>query len=183
MTMAPRRSEQGFTLIEVMVSLGLFALIAAAGLGLVDGVMGVQGKTEARLDRTAAVQRAMFVVASDFDQVTTSPVTGGGDIISLTRIAPGLGGPPVPVQYAIRGGTLIRIAGGQPQLALSGVSSGNWTFLKQGVWLARWPVDPEKPDARPDAVALTLSTGDGVLRRVVALPAGISQPETAEAPE
>ncbi|MBW4330319.1 prepilin-type N-terminal cleavage/methylation domain-containing protein [Stakelama sp. CBK3Z-3] len=175
MTMVSASGERGFTLIEVMVSLGLFALIAAAGLGLVDGVMGVQERTEGRLDRTASVQRAMFVIASDFDQISAGPIAGGGDAVSLTRAAPGLGGPPVPVQYAIANGTLLRIAGEHPQVALNDVSSGAWQFLKDGVWRDRWPIDPLDPEARPDAVAVTLQTKDGVLRRVVTLPADASR--------
>tara|TARA_B100000678_G_C18106667_1_gene461094 strand:+ start:54 stop:587 length:534 start_codon:yes stop_codon:yes gene_type:complete len=171
MTVMPRPDERGFTLIEVMVSLGLFALIAMAGLGLVDGVMGVQGRTEAKLDRTAAIQRAMFVIGSDFDQVSAGGISGGGVQVSLVRSAPGLGGPPVPVRYVIAGGQLTRVAGTQPQLALGEVQSGQWRFLSKGSWTDRWPVDPKVPDARPDAVAVTLTLPEGVLRKVVALPA------------
>jgi len=171
MIATPRPEERGFTLIEVMVSLGLFALIAMAGLGLVDGVMGVQGRTEEKLDRTAAIQRAMFVIGSDFDQVSAGAISGGGSDVALTRSAPGLGGPPVPIRYRVAGGQLTRIAGTQPQLALGQVQSGQWRFLSKGAWSDRWPIDPNAPDARPDAVAITLTLPEGVLRKVVALPA------------
>ncbi len=68
--MTPRPHGQGgFTLLELMISLGLFALIAVAGLALVDSVIGVDGRTEARLDRVADLQRAMVVVSSDLDQI------------------------------------------------------------------------------------------------------------------
>jgi general secretion pathway protein J len=38
----PEAGEAGFTLIELMISLGLFALIAVAGLALVEGIINVQ---------------------------------------------------------------------------------------------------------------------------------------------
>lgn len=169
--MTASRAEQGFTLIEVMISLGLFALIAVAGLGLVDSVLGVQGKTEQRLDRLADYQRAMFIVSSDLDQLARGPVAGGGAAISFTRSAAGFGGPPVPVAYASRGGVLLRIAGVAPQTVLTGVTDARWRFYDQGSWVDHWPLDDEHKDDRPQAVAIDMRVDGGTLRRVVTLPA------------
>ncbi|MBL7372952.1 prepilin-type cleavage/methylation domain-containing protein, partial [Escherichia coli] len=72
-----------------MISLGLFALIAVAGLALVDGIIKVQGRTEKRLDRLADLQRALFVVSSDIDQIAFGRVSGGGEKLNFTRAAPG----------------------------------------------------------------------------------------------
>jgi len=79
--------DAGFTLIEVMVSLALFALIAVAGMTLLDGIIGVQSRTEGRLDRLADMQRAMFVVSSDLDQVTRGEIGGGGQTLQFSRAA------------------------------------------------------------------------------------------------
>ncbi|MCR5872367.1 prepilin-type N-terminal cleavage/methylation domain-containing protein [Sphingomonas sp. J344] len=78
-----RRGDDGFTLLELIISLGLFALIAVAGLTLLNSVMTTQERTEGRLDRTAAIQRTMFVLQSDLDQITRGAVSGGGAMSPL----------------------------------------------------------------------------------------------------
>lgn len=172
---APEAGETGFTLIELMISLGLFALIAVAGLALVDGIINVNHRTEGRLDRLAALQRTMFVLTSDLDQVAGGAIEGRGDRLSFTRSAPGVGGVGVPVRYAVVGGTLVRAAPA-PQLLLPQVARARWRFW-DGAWVDRWPRDDSKEQkARwPRAVALDLqAAGPGgapvTLRRVVTLP-------------
>ncbi|MHA6720828.1 type II secretion system protein GspJ [Sphingomonas sp. RS6] len=174
--------ESGFTLIELMISLGLFALIAVAGLALVDGIINVNGRTEGRLDRLAALQRTMFVLTSDLDQIAAGPIEGGGNRLSFTRSAPGTGGVAVPVRYAVVGGTLVRAAPA-PQLLLPAVVRARWRFWDGG-WVDRWPRDTSETEkARwPRAVALDLETaGPGgspvTLRRVVTLPSRAKQDE------
>lgn len=173
--------DAGFTLIELMISLGLFALIAVAGLALVDGILRVNGRTEARLDRLAALQRTMFVLTSDLDQVASGPIEGQGDRLSFTRSAPGTGGVATPVRYAVAGGMLVRAAPA-PQLLLPGVVGARWRFW-DGAWIDRWPADDSK-EARarwPRAIALDLrAAGPGgtpvSLHRVVTLPIRAQEP-------
>lgn len=166
--------EGGFTLLELIISLGLFALIAVAGLALLESVMGVQVRTEGRLDRTAALQRAMFVIQSDLDQIARGEVSGGGAGIAFTRVAAGMGGTPVPLRYQAAGGALVRAAP-QPQLLLNGVSGVRWRFLDGQGWVDRWPPSEERKEEWPRAVQVEMQvTGargpQGSLRRVVALP-------------
>ena len=167
--------EGGFTLIELMISLGLFALIAVAGLALVDGIIKVQGRTETRLDRLAELQRALFVVTSDLDQLAGGDISGEGANLSFTRAAPGMGGPAVRLRYAVTGGTLIRGLGPMPQRVLGGVSGARWRFW-DGAWVERWPLNAEGKARWPRAIALEMQVaGPGgslaQVRRVVALPA------------
>lgn len=167
--------DSGFTLIELLIALLLFALISIAGLALVDSVLGVQGRTEVRLDRLADLQRAVLVVTSDVEQVASGPIVGGGTVLTFTRSAPGLGGQAVPVSYRIAGGALVRSVGGRPQLVLQGVRAGRWRFFDGG-WSDRWPVDPSKPALWPRAIALEIDVAGergpaGFMRRVVVLPA------------
>jgi general secretion pathway protein J len=166
--------EGGFTLIELMISLGLFALIAVAGVTLVDSILSVQGRTEKRLDRIAEVQRAMFVVDSDFDQLAAGRVQGDGGQVNFTRAAPGLGGPPIAVSYALANGVFVRTVAGRPQQVLAGVQAARWRYFDGG-WLDAWPPDPERVDAWPRAVAVELAISapsgmGGAVRRVVTLP-------------
>jgi general secretion pathway protein J len=182
--MPPRRPEEaGFTLIELIISLGLFALIAVAGVALVDSVMSIQGGTEVRLDRLDELERAMFVVASDLDQVAAGPIVGGGAEIGFRRAAPAFGGPPIAVRYRMRGTTLLREGAGRSQVVARGVTATRWRFYQDG-WQDRWPPAGVE-GAWPQAVALELravATGPaGTLRRVVLLPAVPELPKPAGA--
>ena len=175
--MAPRAQpgEQGFTLLELIISLGLFALIAVAGLTLLDSVLGVQGRTERRLDRLADYQRAMFVIAGDLDQIARGDVAGTGERIAFTRAAPGVGGPPVQVEYRVERGTLIRALGRREQPLLTDVSQVRWRFFDQG-WQAQWPPSQDMAGSWPRGVEVAFAAGGervatGTLRRVIALPA------------
>jgi general secretion pathway protein J len=174
-------SESGFTLIELMISLGLFALIAIAGLALVEGIIKVQGRTEQRLDRLSDLQRTMFVVASDLDQIAGGRIEGGGPSLSFTRAAPGFGGVAVPLRYGLAGGSLLRTAGPAPQRVLDGVAAIRWRFW-DGAWTDRWPLDEAGKDRWPRAVALEMQVAGpggtpGSLRRVVTLPVRAEEPQ------
>lgn len=169
-----RGDDAGFTLLELIISLGLFALISVAGLGLLDSVLNVQGRTEARLSRLADVQRAMFVIQSDLDQVTRGEISGGGGAIAFTRVAGGVGGPPMPVRYGETAGVLVRNAP-LPQLLLSGVAGTRWRFRDGDAWIDRWPPDEARKGEWPRAVSVEMQVSgqgpSGGLRRVIVLPA------------
>ena len=169
-----RADEAGFTLLELMISLGLFALIAIAGLALVDGIIKVQDRTEGRFDRLADLQRAMFVVSGDLDQIARGSVTGNAANLSFSRAAPAIGGAAVPVRYSIANGNLVRQIGPLPQGVLGGVASMRWRFW-DGAWVDRWPVDDKSRDRWPRAVEIEMQVAGpggtpGMLRRVVTLP-------------
>jgi general secretion pathway protein J len=177
----PGAGDSGFTLIELMISLGLFALIAVAGLTLVESIIKVQGRTEGRLDRLADLQRSLFVVSSDLEQIAGGALTGGGADLSFTRAAPGLGGAAVPLRYRVVGGALVRSVGPAPQLVLGGVTQARWRFW-DGAWVDRWPVSEEAKDRWPRAVALEMQVAGpggapGSIRRVIALPVRAAEPQ------
>lgn len=188
MTGRPPPGEGGFTLVELLVSLGLFALIAVAGVALVDSIIGIQARTATRLDRLDAVERTMFVLQSDLDQVTAGPIAGGGGALSFRRVAPGLGGVPIALSYRGVGPVLVRAGAGRVQPVIAGVAGVRFTFFDGARWVERWPPAPPPPDAPPvwpRAVALEMrltgtGTTAGLLRRVVALPAA---PELAQPAE
>ncbi|NML05651.1 prepilin-type N-terminal cleavage/methylation domain-containing protein [Sphingomonas sp. G-3-2-10] len=171
-----REAESGFTLIELMISLGLFALIATAGLALVQGIMNVQGRTEVRLDRLSELQRAMFVVTSDLDQIAVGQVSGGAAGVKFSRVAPGTGGQAVEVQYAVVGGVLTRVVGRAQQQLLTSVGAARWRFYDDG-WVDSWPRNEQEVNRWPQAIEVEMQLvpppnggAAGTLRRVVVLP-------------
>lgn len=163
-------ASSGFTLVELLVSLVLFALISLAGVGLVETVIGVQQRTEARSERLAEIQRALYLITADYEQLSRGPLDGNG-AIAFTRSS---AGGDYPVVYQLLGGSLYRHAAELELPILSGVERVDLRFFKDGAWTTT-PVTQDSP-TRPRAVELTLmlarrpnQTG-GPVRRVIELP-------------
>jgi general secretion pathway protein J len=93
----------------VIVALGLFALIALAGFTLLRSILDAQARTEARLARLSEIQRALFVVAGDLDQVS-GRIEGGPDAIVFQKTD--ASGRPFVISYAVSGSTLTRTVAG-----------------------------------------------------------------------
>jgi general secretion pathway protein J len=174
----------GFTLIEVMVALGLFGLIALAGFTLLDGVIGTRDRLDGRLTRMAELQRAMYLISQDFEALDSGPLELSDNTLGFRRrSATGVGGS-TAVQYRLINGGLHRQVGNLTAQRLIGdVTSVEWRFHSRGQGWSPQPPGPgvagaaQGSESRADAVALTVVLGDasggleGRLRRVVALPA------------
>ena len=190
--MTERSAEGGFTLIEVMISLALFALISLAGIALIDSIVRVEERTSGRLERLGQLQRAMFLLTRDLEQATSGSLEQVDGGIRFERQPASIYEAGQPISYALRGDSLMRVVGGgTEQLLIGGVSSADWSFFfpEQG-WLGTLPVEPpaaqapqapQAPPARPGAVAVDILLDEaappsGVLRRVVELPAAPPAP-------
>lgn len=77
-----RRTETGFTLIELMVALFIFALIAAAGVSILSFGVRAQAAAVQRLEDTADLRRFSTLLAADLAQ-------------ALPRVARGVDGQPL----------------------------------------------------------------------------------------
>lgn len=173
MTPARPAGEAGFTLVELIVALALFGLIATAGLALVEGVLGTRARTDARIERLAEIQRAMFVIDADLEQIAAGPIVEREGVLAFRRHAPAPDGRGATVRYALAGTTLQRAIAGRTQRLLTGVNGVRWSYYIAGKgWRAGWPADPDKPDEWPAAVSadLTLAGNAGTLRRIAELP-------------
>lgn len=163
--------EAGFTLVEVIVALGLLALIASAGLALVETVLSAQRRTDGRLARLATLERALFLIDADFAQATDGPVLQG-DTVLIRR---GVRGGQASIGYAVFAGVLVRLYDLHPRMLIPDVEFLRWRFHRGGRWEAA-PPPPDDP-LGDDAVELTLRLAPangapgGTLRRVVLLPA------------
>jgi general secretion pathway protein J len=119
----------GFTLLELLVAMGIFAIIGAMALGGLNAVVGQETIARGQTQRLASLQRAVRLLGNDLagaqpryvrDELGTSgeqPLLGdgrGGFLIRLTR-----GGWSNPaglphrgtlqrVQYRVEDGTLLR---------------------------------------------------------------------------
>jgi general secretion pathway protein J len=64
----PWRSS-GFTLLELLVAMAIFAVLGAVAMGGLNAVLGQQAIARTQLNRLHDVQRAVRVLATDFGQI------------------------------------------------------------------------------------------------------------------
>lgn len=166
------RARAGFTLVEMIVALGLFGLIAVAGFTLLGGVTGVQERTDGRLRRLGEMQRGLYLITRDLEAAEPETVAGGaGGLTFVKRTSQGR----IEVAYAARDGELSRSVGPPglrpPQRLLSsvgGLAVRSWR--RDEGW--RDGIGDEPPQAVGLEIVLTADEDGGeprLLRRVVAL--------------
>jgi general secretion pathway protein J len=162
-----RARDAGFTLIEVLVSLALFAMIAAAGLSVLDQILRSQTQTDGRLERLAGLQRMMHLVARDLSEATPGSVQGDTKTIALAHGRNA-------VTYMLADGAMTRaVTQGRGETStqhlMADVVDLRWQYLDlTGDWQGAPPQNPA--DLQAVAMVVSLPPGMGDLRRVIALP-------------
>lgn len=182
------KSEAGFTLIEVMVSLMIFGMIAAAGVAILSFSVKAQSSTGAKLDDISALTRTMSILSADLAQAsnrstrdeagTTVPAflgeSGSGVTPMLRLVRAGWSNidgtarsSMQKVAYRVDAGTLQRIAypmvdGAQPlppAALLTKVRQVGLRYRIAGAWSDRWDGTSGRP--LPDAMELRVQRDDG----------------------
>lgn len=186
--------KNGFTLVELVVSLFIFALISAAGVALLGYSVDAQASAGQRLDEVAAIRRAGALLTADLAQATprisrdaegrTQMAFEGGSgaagEVALAFVRRGWrneDGEARPslqkVEYRLEGGTLMRrswpmVDGAEPRPAakvLGGVRSMVLRYRIGGEWRDRW--DSKRPGALPRAVEAVIDLeGIGPVRQL-----------------
>ena len=180
---------KGFTLVEMLVALFIFALIAAAGVSIMRFTVDNQMVIRAHAERLAQFQRARAILKSDLTQAAarrTRAADGqaireafyGGDVASglplLRFVRRGWENPDVQprasaqyVEYRLVEGRLERAARagldggrlGTPQVLVDHVRLAKILFLWHGQWIPALPGGPDDP--LPQAVRLDMAL-DGI---------------------
>lgn len=75
--MSHTSSQSGFTLVEMLVALVIFALLAASGVGLLRSSVDTQSAVERRLYELGSLGRVHALLASDLGQVVDRPTRAG----------------------------------------------------------------------------------------------------------
>ncbi len=199
-----RRTEQGFTLIEMMIALLIFGLLAAAGASLLSFAVRAQAVSGKKLDDIAGIERLDAALTADLAQAmprptrdqtgTPRPAFEGGDGFPLLRLVRGgwenLDNAPraglQKVEYRLDKGIIQRVAwpmldGSDPLPAvdmLSGVTAVRLRYRLAGAWTDSW--NPKSAMAIPDAVELTIARTDGTtLREMLLVGVGEARPDDA----
>ncbi|MDD2058607.1 prepilin-type N-terminal cleavage/methylation domain-containing protein [Pseudomonas sp. GD03860] len=172
--------QQGFTLLELVIAMAIFALLGLACWRLFDGVVRVERSTSAHEQALRGLQRALAVIERDAVQVNRHPLVLEQGVLQLQR---GNWRNPLDhprselqnVSYHLDQGTLWRVSASveqplvQRQKLLTEVSELSWRLHDgQTGWRTHWPVAATAP---PQALEVVLSTGRfEQIRRVILLP-------------
>ena len=201
-----RHAEAGFTLVEVMVSLLIFGMIAAAGVAILSFSVRAQGTTGVKLDDMTALTRTMSILSADLAQARDRPARDEagtvlpafvGQTASLRFVRAGwsnLDGAPraslQKVAYQLQDATLQRIAypmvdGAQPLPPAALMTHVRQVALRYrigGAWSDRW--DGANGVPLPDALELRVQRDDGILFRQMFLVGSgyVPTPEASNAP-
>lgn len=179
----PASGRDGFTLVEVLIALAIFALISAAGVLLLSQVADTRFSLEQQGQRVGEVQRTLAVLKSDLSQATprrvrsatgrpmVAPIVAGqlpGDPV-LVLVRAGWSNPdgdPRPslqrIDYRLADGRLERRAytyldgatAGPPQVLMRGVKSASVTLIQGRSEGPGYLTSSDRP--LPDAVRLRL---------------------------
>ena len=68
------RERPGFTLLEMLIALGVFAVIGLMSSQILSGIVDLSDTVRDRSDQLAELQRAMFIISRDVEQMTRRPV-------------------------------------------------------------------------------------------------------------
>ncbi|WP_083500314.1 type II secretion system minor pseudopilin GspJ [Sphingomonas endophytica] len=196
--------EAGFTLVEVMIALMIFGMIAAAGVALLAFSVRAQGAMAAALDDNAALNRLVSIMTADLAQAQDRPtrdVTGtlfpafSGDRNAQPMLRLVRGGWSNPdqapratlqkVEYRLSAEGIERVAypaldGAAPlpaALLLDRVQEVRVRFRYAGAWSDTWQGDERA--ALPQAMELTVVRGGGQSYRLLFL-VGTGAPRAAE---
>lgn len=193
---SPRaQSDSGFTLIEMMVALLIFGMLASAGVALLSFGVRAQAATNARLDDVAAINRLLNALSADLAQATprmtrdesgtlvpafAGDVGGAGPLLRVVRGGwTNLDAAPrasvQKVEYRVDRATLQRTAypmldGAEalpPATLLNGVARVALRYRVAGAWSDRWSATPAVP--LPQAVEIVIDRSDGTRFRSVML--------------
>ena len=192
------RPSAGFTLIEVMVALLIFAMLALAGIGILSFSIRAQSATGAKLDDDAALNRTLSALSADLaqavdrrtrdEQGTTLPAfagEAGSAAAPMVRLVRGgwsnLDGAARPseqkVAWTLDGHALERVVwpqldGAAPLVAaamLDRVKAVTIRYRFRGAWSDRW--DGANGVALPQAMEWRIVRDDGTEYRQL-LPVG-----------
>lgn len=189
---------KGFTLVEMLVALLIFGLIAAASVAVMSFSIDNQQVVRSRTSELGDFQRARALLVADLQQAaprrTREEVgggvrpafAGGGETALFSLVRRGWDNPDAApraslqyVEYAIEDGALVRRARtaldgaalGPPQVLIEHVKSAEVAFLTRGEWLPAWSSSPATP--LPEAVRLDLDADStGQVRQLFLLPGG-----------
>lgn len=193
---SPPSKAGGFTLVELLVAVAVFAILAGAAYAALDRMSAAYAAHRDRAEDFQALQMAVARLDMDLRQLTDRPVRTddgllpalAGGRFSFEGTRAGWSNPAnLPrsslqrIYWRVEDEQLVRRAwpvtdrvANTPALGgplLDGVRQFDWRYLDgAGAWQEQWPVAGEQPNALPRAVEYRLELADGrEIRRLIPL--------------
>ena len=176
--------QNGFTLLELVIAMAIFAVLGLASWTLFDGVVRVQQGTTAHEREFRALQRAVAVIERDLLHITEQPVVLTQALLQWQRSnwrnpLDQSRSERQALTYRLDNGALWRESQGegapivQRQKLLDDVRDLNWRLYDaQSGWRSDWPAAPK--GKTPMALEIQLSAGRfESIRRVLLLPGAL----------
>lgn len=176
------KREAGFTLVEVVVALFIFGLLAAAGVSLLSFAVKAQSVSAQTLKNVSGERRLSAILTTDLGQAVPrvsrdergAPrpafAANQGDIV-LAYVRGGSA--PQHVELRLDKGQLVRVAApfvdgaapGPPLVLETRVERAKLRFRAKSDWQDNW--DSERSDALPKALELTITRqGEAPVKRL-----------------
>ncbi|MFZ3618245.1 type II secretion system minor pseudopilin GspJ [Leclercia barmai] len=191
--MKKRQNQRGFTLLEIMIALTIFAVISTLAWQILDGAMRTSNATDRSATRLNQIQRAWSLLERDFFQLQARAPRNEPEVfrqddnaIELTTLNGVSGNVQLErVRWRFEDHRLWRDvwptidspAGVKPEEVpiVSEVKAVQWRFFSES-WQKRWSESAHQPDGVE--LTLTMESGD-TWRWVFTTPGDMPQPQVA----
>lgn len=203
MSRGARAGQAGFTLVEVMIALMIFGMIAAAGVALLAFSVRAQTATGVALDDNGALNRLSSILTADLAQAKDRP-SRNGDGVLLPSFFGDAGATPMlrlvrggwsnpdqapraglqKVEYRLAADGIERVAypaidgapALPPALLLERVREVRLRFRYRGAWSDRWEGSAQA--SLPQAMELVATRNDGQSYRLLFIVGtGVGRPQ------
>ena len=144
-----RARQQGFTLLEVIVAVALFALVAALAYGGLDSVLRARAQLQAQAAQLARLQFAVGQIERDVRAVARRPVRDG-----FGQRQPMLVGSSTGLELARHG------YGNALEAARAEIERAAYRRVDDRLLRLRWPVLDRAPGSLPEQVELLQGLSD-----------------------
>ncbi|WP_336218747.1 type II secretion system minor pseudopilin GspJ [Citrobacter amalonaticus] len=133
--MSKRQRQQGFTLLEIMIALAIFAVISILAWQILDGAMRTSTASDQAATKVTALQRTYNLLSRDFYQLQARAPRNNGEVF-------------VQQPDALELTTLNGISG---QVQLERV---RWTLKDKRLWRNVWAAIDGPANAKPEEVPI-----------------------------
>ncbi|HEB58848.1 MAG TPA: type II secretion system protein GspJ [Gammaproteobacteria bacterium] len=136
-----RQTRAGFTLVELLVAMAIFALFATMAYGGLSTVMQTRARTDAVSAQLTALQMAVMFIERDTGQIVPRPVRGqyGSEVPALFTFS----GDEQVLEFTRTG---YANPAGRQRSHLQRVA---WAFADHKLYRLSWPVLDRAPDSEP----------------------------------
>lgn len=166
--MMPRARAAGLTLVEMLVALVLFALVALASFTTLDAIIRVRDRAEGRLEQIARYDRTLQLYSRDLIQSPPGAVSGAPDSLTIAS------DDRLTLTWALQDDGLTRTADGRTEIVqtlLPIIGDVQFRYLdERRSWSDVWPAATNGVVLLAVEMTIILDDSGDTLRRLAEVP-------------